>query len=32
MGLFSVRVDPFWSVVILIGMAIAGWTTGGIWW
>jgi hypothetical protein len=31
-GSVSVRVDPFWSVVILIGMAIAGWTTGGIWW
>ncbi len=32
MGLFSYRVDPFWSAIIMLGAAIAGWTTGGIWW
>ncbi len=32
MGLLSYRVDPFWSVVIMLAAASAGWITGGIWW
>ncbi len=32
MGLFSYRVDPLLSAILILAAASAGWITGGIWW